>query len=115
MNRRDLFYNLEKRVTPKRLLNSVSQSYNNPMNDGKTLVLVEGYGDYRYYRKMLKEESVFIQSTSGCDNMNAILPILVKQQKCLAIQDSGCSQRQEPIGRILWQPHQCGGYRGGEW
>lgn len=88
MNRRDVFYNLERRVTPTRLLNSIAQSFNNPMNDGKTLVLVEGYGDYRYYKKMLIEKSVFIQSTSGCDNMNAILPILVKQQKCLAIQDS---------------------------
>ena len=88
MNRRDVFYNLERRVTPTRLLNSIAQSFNNPMNDGKTLVLVEGYGDHRYYKKMLIEKSVFIQPTSGCDNMNAILPILVKQQKCLAIQDA---------------------------
>lgn len=88
MDRRDVFYNLESRVTPTRLLNSIAQSFNNPMNDGKTLVLVEGYGDHRYYKKMLKEKSVFIQPTSGCDNMNVILPILVKQQKCLAIQDS---------------------------
>lgn len=64
MNRRDVFYNLERRVTPTRLLNSIAQSFNNPMNDGKTLVLVEGYGDYRYYKKMLIEKSVFVQSTS---------------------------------------------------
>lgn len=55
MNRRDVFYNLERRVTPTRLLNSITQSFNNPMNDGKTLVLVEGYGDHRYYKKCLKK------------------------------------------------------------
>ena len=61
MNRRDVFYNLERRVTPTRLLNSITQSFNNPMNDGKTLVLVEGYGDHRYYKKMLKEKTYSIK------------------------------------------------------
>lgn len=83
-------YNLKARASNGlRIVNKIIRVYNTPINNGKVVVLVEGYYDIPFYSKLLDNDAVVLQQTEGCDNMEYVSAELnTKGFVILVIQDS---------------------------
>ena len=66
-------YNLKARAgNGLRIVNKIIRVYNTPINNGKIVVLVEGYYDIPFYSKLLDNDAVVLQQTEGCNNMEYV-------------------------------------------
>ena len=59
-------YNLKTRAgNGLRIVNKIISMYNTHLNNGKVVVLVEGYYDIPFYSKLLDNDAVVLQQTEG--------------------------------------------------